>query len=93
MGRKRSRIEIIADILEAVDNAPQNPTRLATIANLPYDRLQPILRDLEARGVVTVTPAPDGKGSIVELTEKGRVLLWEIRRLRKVLEDFGLDIL
>lgn len=93
MGRRRSRIEIIADILEAVDGAPQNPTRLATVANLPYDRLQPILEDLEARGMIRVTPAPDGKGRIVELTERGRVLLSEIRRLRKILEDFGLDVL
>ncbi len=81
------------DLLEALHDSPQPPTRLASAANMPYDRLQPMLEDLERRGVVRLRPMPDGKGRIAELTDRGRMLLYELRRLRKVLEDFGLDLL
>jgi predicted transcriptional regulator len=90
--RKRGRLEIVMDVLEALDGAPQPPTRVATAANLPYDRLQPILEELAEKGLVELKPSPEGRGRVAALTERGRRLLYEMRRLRKLLEDFGLDI-
>jgi predicted transcriptional regulator len=87
-------MEIIVDILERISEEPVTPTRLATTANLPYDRLQPILEELAARGIV-VFEAQKGnpRARMVTLTDRGRRLLYELRRLRRVLTDFGLDLL
>ncbi len=93
MGRqRRSRSEIIFDILEALsveEGIP--PTRLATIANLPYDRLQPILWELVEKGLVEASK--NGRSTRLSLTPKGFRLLKELRRIKKILLDFGLDIL
>ncbi len=92
MGRRRSRIEIIIDILEALSNGPENPTRLATIANLPYDRLTPLITSLEEKGIVELRENPSNPRSrSVHLTSKGRKLLQTLRSLRRVLRDFNLE--
>ncbi len=94
MPRRRSRIEIVMDILEALaEEGPMPPTRLATYANLPYDRLAPILQSLEDKGLVEVREAgTNPKTRTATITRKGLDLLRELRRLKKVLLDFGLDI-
>lgn len=94
MGRKRSRIEIIYDILDALSEEPTTPTRLATLANMPYDRLQPMLEELESKGLVSLEhDRGNPRARVVVITAKGRLLLDELRRVRKVLRDFGLPIL
>ena len=93
-GRRRSRIEIVADILEALDGEVLTPTRLATAANLPYDRLQPILDELIERGLVARRRVESNpRANELVLTERGREVLRELRRLKSVLRDFGLDLL
>ena len=89
---KRSRAEIVLDILEALTRGPQPPTRLATAANLPYDRLAAILGDLERAGVVRVESL-EGRTRVVSLTRKGLTLYSELSRLRRLIRDLGLDIL
>ncbi len=93
MGRqRRARAEIILDILEALNSENGvTPTRLATMANLPYDRLQPILGELVEKGLVEAFR--NGRSTRLALTPKGFRLLQELRRLRRVLLDFGLDFL
>jgi predicted transcriptional regulator len=87
---KRTRVEILIDILETLAHDPTNPTRLATLVNMPYDRLKPIMMELEAKGIVKRTRG--SRSSIFELTPKGMELLRELRRLKKVLQDFGLSL-
>jgi len=50
--RRRSRLEIVIDILETVKAECKPPTRIATEANLAYDRMIKILKALVARGLV-----------------------------------------
>ena len=86
---RRSRVEMVADVLEAVASHPGAPaTRLATYANMPYDRFSRLLRELMGKGLVEEDPLGGYR-----LTGKGRMLLAELRRLRRLLEDMGLDIL
>ena len=92
MVRRRSRAEIILDILEAVEGEPMvTPTRLATITNMPYDRLAPIVEHLQSRGVIEAVE--DGRTRRLVLTRRGYKLLQELRRLKRILRDFGLDLL
>lgn len=93
MGKqRRSRTEIILDVLEAIAAEELvTPTRLATIANMPYDRLQPIVEDLLVKGIVEALE--DGRSRRLRLTRKGYTLVQELRRLKRLLRDFGLEIL
>ncbi len=92
MPRRRSRIEIVLDILDALASGPENPTRLATRANLPYDRLSSILASLESKGIVRIEEKPQSQRSkSVVLTQKGWELLNTLRSLRKILRDFNLE--
>ncbi len=86
---RRTRIEILIDILEAINRHPgQPPTRIALYANMAYNRLAPILAKLEQRGIIEQV-GDEQRG--YRLTEKGRTLLRELRRLSRVLRDFGLE--
>ena len=89
---RRTRIEILIDLLEAVARHPGEPaTRLAMYSNMPYDRFSRLAAMLEEKGILTKM---DNEGKTgYALTEKGRALLKELRRLRRVLSDFGLEAL
>ncbi|MEL9991410.1 MAG: winged helix-turn-helix domain-containing protein [Thermoproteus sp.] len=82
--RKRSKIEIIADVLAALETKCSNPTRLAAEANLAYDRLARLLDELEARRLVRRDVGE------VCITKEGVRFLEEYRRWRGFLEAFGL---
>ena len=86
---RRSRVDIVIDVLDALaSEGALPPTRLATLANLPYDRLSRILDDLESRGLVTVDEGERGK--LVAITRKGFEALQELRRFKRLLKDLGL---
>ncbi|MFN3804512.1 MAG: winged helix-turn-helix domain-containing protein [Pyrobaculum sp.] len=50
--RRRSRLEIVADILTLLSHGCKPPTRLATEANLAYDRMAKLIKTLVERGLV-----------------------------------------
>lgn len=86
MKRRRSRLELVADLLEAVEAHPEAPpTRLAQYVNTSYDRLSRLLDELESRGLVSRS----SRG--YSLTPEGRRLLRELKRLRRIITDFGLE--
>ena len=79
---------MIRDVLAALEERGPLPlSRLATHANLPYDRLKALVGELEERGLVRVRR---GASLTAEITEKGEELLEEIRRLERLLRDLGL---
>lgn len=88
--RRRSKLDIIEDILSVLHSRPEGipANRLATAANLSYDRLSNIIRELDQKNIVK-TKRVDNK-LIISITDNGRKLLEEIRRFRKLLEDFGI---
>ena len=86
---RRSRVDIVIDVLDALAReGPMPPTRLATAANLPYDRLTKILEDLESRGLVTVDRGE--RASMVAMTRRGYQALHELKRFKQLLKDLGL---
>jgi len=89
---KRTRIEIILDVLDNLARYPDAPlTKIALYSNLPYDRLIKILDLLESKNLLQ--KIDDNNRISYVFTEKGRILLKEMKRLRHILNDFGLDIL
>ena len=91
--RRRSRVGVLLDILSALAKyADQPASRIAMYANLPYDRLKPLLDDLESKGLIERVEN-DPKTVRYRLTPKGYTLLRELQRLRRLLEDFDLDVL
>ncbi|GAB6148649.1 winged helix-turn-helix domain-containing protein [Stetteria hydrogenophila] len=86
---RRSRLDIVIDVLSRLaEEGEMPPSRLATAANLPYDRLQEVLGALEARGLVRTKT--QGRGRLVEVTGEGRRALAELLRVRRLLRDLGL---
>ncbi|MEB3755823.1 MAG: hypothetical protein GSR79_03055 [Desulfurococcales archaeon] len=89
---KRTRIEIILDVLDNLARYPDKPlTKIALYSNLPYDRLVKILDLLESKDLLRKIDENNRMNYV--FTEKGRILLREMKRLRHILNDFGLDIL
>lgn len=71
----RSQAGIIYDILKILSNeGPLPPTRIATYANLPYDRLKVIINSLEEKG-------------LIEKIEGGYVITEEGYKALRVLEE------
>ncbi|MEM1927685.1 MAG: winged helix-turn-helix domain-containing protein [Acidilobaceae archaeon] len=90
--RKRSRLDLILEVLEAVyEEGDSNPTRLSLRVNLSYDRLKKLLDELEKRRLIEISPSNNRKGSMrVTLTREGEKLMLELKRLKRVVEDYGL---
>jgi predicted transcriptional regulator len=82
--RRRSRLEIVADILEILASGCRPPTRLAAEANLAYDRMAKIVAALLEKGVVKEN---DGKLCI---TPEGLKMLEAYRQWRRFLDALGL---
>jgi Predicted transcriptional regulator len=49
MVRRRSRVEIIMQILEYLSENCSKPTKMATALNLAYDRLDQMLQQLKGQ--------------------------------------------
>lgn len=87
---RRERWSILGAVLEAIEAEAETsrgrvrPTRVASAANLPFDRLQQYLAELHAAGLLEPDDPP-------RLTQKGREFLDEYRRWSRVLSTFGLD--
>lgn len=88
MKKRRARLEIVMSVLSALESEEMPPTQLATAVNMPYDRLKRLLDELEARGLVGSKES--GRSKAYYLTEKGLHVLSELRRIRRILEEYGL---
>lgn len=88
MAKKRSRLEIVIDVLDTLSKRATNPTKLATLVNMPYDRLMKLLEELTAKGIIQWEE--QGRSQIITLTPQGHRLHEELRRVRKLLRDYGM---
>lgn len=88
MARKRSKLEIVFEIIDVLSREPMNPTRLAMLVNMPYDRLRKLLEELVAKGVVVYED--QGKSRLYALTPQGHRLYEELKRIRRILKDYGI---
>ncbi|GGP22306.1 transcriptional regulator [Thermocladium modestius] len=85
--KKRSRIEIIADILAYLDkNGCSRPTRMATALNLSYDKLMDYVKELDQRGMIMTNM--EG----ICITSRGLQFLREYTRWSNFAKSFGIDV-
>jgi predicted transcriptional regulator len=91
MKERRSKLQILADILEALaESGEMNISQLLTAANLSYDRLTRYLRELELNGMI-YTERRNSEVR-VRLTVKGSSFLQEFRKIKKIAEAFGISL-
>ena len=88
--KRRSKLDIIEDILSILAKKPEGlpANRLATAANLSYDRLSNIIKELDQKGIVKIEKV--NNKFMITITGDGRRLLKEIKRFRRLLRDFGI---
>jgi len=70
---KRSRLTILVDVMKALQGEGRPASRICEYANLPYDRLVPILEKLEKEGFVVYEKK--GKARIYKLTDILKLLI------------------
>jgi len=90
MNEKRDKIEIIYDILSAINNKGGRikPTHLLYKANLSHQRMKKYLSELLDKGLIEEEVS--GKNKFYLLNDKGREFISEYSRIKKFTESFGL---
>ncbi|MGP8125830.1 MAG: winged helix-turn-helix domain-containing protein [Nitrososphaerales archaeon] len=81
---RRSRAEIMFDILTAVKGEAEKPTRIMYRSNLSWSVCQDLLRHLTGKGLIKVVA--EGKRKRYELTPQGRGVLTSFTG---ILEELG----
>ncbi len=90
MKEKRSRLDIIHDIMLAIQKrrGKIKPTHLLYKSNLSYQRMNAYLDELIEKGLVKKDF--DDKNKFFILTDKGYNFLAEFQRIREFQDSFGL---
>jgi predicted transcriptional regulator len=96
MGSRRSRLELIFDILSAIQNKGGRikPTHLMYKSNLSHKLLNHYLEELIGKEMVTIEEEYVKKkqtpNKTVVISDKGLGFLAEFRRMREFTDAFGL---
>lgn len=90
MNTKRERLQVIHDILKAIQakDGKIRPTHILYKANLSSQMLNEYLQDLIDRGFVIENEQK--KGKTYSLTDKGFEYLSEYKKVTDFIETFGL---
>jgi predicted transcriptional regulator len=79
------------DLLDAVEKeGAAGVTRLLVVANLTHGKLQELVASFEANGWVVVER--DGDRARWSITDAGRRVLMDLRRVDAVMQDYGLGL-
>ncbi|MBT4604997.1 hypothetical protein HOC01_05120 [archaeon] len=91
---RRSRMELVFDILEAIQNrgGQIKPTHLMYKSNLSHKLLTNYLQELTQKEMVEVREYQQKKtvNKMVHITEKGLGFVEEYRKMREFTSAFGL---
>lgn len=96
MGARRSRLELIFDILLSVQNkgGKIKPTHLMYKSNLSHKLLNAYLEELIQKEMIMIEETYNRKSKntnkMIALTDKGSSFLAEFRRMREFTDAFGL---
>ena len=87
----RSKSRLVLDLLGAIEReGPVGVTRLLVVANLTHARLHELLTSFEAKTWVASKREEDRV--LWTLTEAGRLVLADLRRIDSTMQDFGLGL-
>ncbi|MFH1848660.1 MAG: DUF4364 family protein [archaeon] len=89
--RKRGRLEIIHDILRALqDKGSLKPTHILYKSNLSYQMLTEYLTELIGKQLIS--EYYDKRGNkLYSITDKGHGFLKDFRIIKSFMESYGLD--
>jgi len=96
MGSRRSRLELVFDVLLAIQNkgGKIKPTHLMYKSNLSHKLLNSYLEELIHKELVVIEEEAAKKKKrvtkVVRITDKGLAFLAEFRRMREFTDAFGL---
>jgi len=90
MNEKRDKIEIVFDILSAIDKkgGKIKPTHLLYKANLSHQRMKKYIAELLEKALIQ--EVAEGQNKFYILTEKGTQFVSEYQRIKQFTESFGL---
>jgi predicted transcriptional regulator len=89
--KKRSRVDIYADILEVLKRRPEGSlvTRISYGAGLPVDRVKPMLETLANYGLLSVRLA--GESRFFHVTRRGLEFIDAYRKVQGFMTFLGTD--
>ncbi len=89
MKTKRTKIEIIRDILSAINiqNGRIKPTHLLYKANLSHNKLKEYTETLKNKDLIKYTK--EKNRTYIEITRKGREFLAEYRKIMHFTDSLG----
>jgi predicted transcriptional regulator len=90
MTEKRDRLQIIFDILKAVEDrrGKIKPTHLLYKSNLSHERLKKYIEELSEKSLIAEEATKHGK--LFVLTDQGFKFLQDYKKMREFTESFGL---
>ena len=87
MSGRRSRLEILLNILSAVREGMEKPTRIMYAANLSWRPTQRILSNLMEQGLVEMRIAPGASKRRYMITERGVGMLDYFEKAKEMLPE------
>ncbi|WP_321429819.1 winged helix-turn-helix domain-containing protein [uncultured Methanolobus sp.] len=89
--QKRSRLEIIRDILQVIReyNNAIGPTKIQRLSNLSFQMFEEYVEELENKDLICIRLQNNNR-KIYSVTDKGRALLDKCEDFESFLDDLGL---